>query len=159
MKVQILSFHCVLKNKLGQVISSSFNHDVINQSEKGSGSLPGLIAGLQDLKDGDKRQVELTAAQAYGFYDPNLVVEVYRHDLDNGQHLVVGNEIIRFSPQQNEERTFRVTNANKTSVTLDGNHPLAGQDLVFDIEVVSAREAIETDFDESEAPKPTHYLH
>lgn len=151
MKVQILSFHCVLKNRLGQVLSSSFNHDVINQIGEGSGMLHGLIAGLQDLKEGEKRKVELLADQAYGFYDPGLVLEVRRSEVTHGKKLTLGSEIRRTS-STGENRTFRVTHASKTSVVLDGNHPLAGQDLIFDIEVTSAREAIHEDF---ELPCPT----
>jgi FKBP-type peptidyl-prolyl cis-trans isomerase SlyD len=147
MKVQILSFHCVLKNRLGHFISSSFNQDVINQLEEGTGKLQALVAGLQDSKVGEKRQVKVSAVEAYGLYDPELVEEVRRSDLTDGDKLVVGSEVIRHSRDPGENEIYRVTHATQSSLTLDGNHPLAGQDLVFDIEIVTAREAMNEDFE------------
>lgn len=161
MKAQIVSFHCVLKDKLGRVISSSFNHDVINQLEEGSETLRGLIEGLQDVKEGERRQIFVPADQAYGFYDPGLVIEVPRRQLKRGGKLEVGNEIVTECTTDGHIRTFRVIKSAGDRVTLDGNHPLAGQDLYFEIEVTAAREAVEADLvDESpstqcSAKKPT----
>lgn len=142
MKAQIVSFHCVLKNKLGQVISSTFNRDVINQLEKGTTKLQGLVNGLQDVKKGEKRLIQVTADLAYGFYDPAFVFEVPRSELSQGSRLVVGNEVLTRSTTDGHVRVFRVINTANDYVVLDGNHPLAGQDLIFDIEVTSAREAL-----------------
>ena len=145
MKTQIVSFHCVLRDKLGQIISSTFNQEVINQLEEGSQTLRGLVAGLQDLKEGEKRKIYVSADQAYGLYDPGLVVEVPRKELIKGSSLGVGNTILTRSTSDGHARVFRVVNTADDYVVLDGNHPLAGQDLVFDIEVTAAREAIEED--------------
>ena len=159
MKVQILSFHCVLKNRLGQVLSTSFNQEVINQLEEGSGNLRALVAGLQDLTAGERRQVKVSAEEAYGLYDPSLVVEVRRSELLDGSSLSVGNEILRSARPEGQGTPYRVIHADESSITLDGNHPLAGQDLIFDIEVVAAREAIGEDFSAPDETSPERYLH
>lgn len=149
MRAQIVSFHCVLKNNLGQVLGSSFNQDVINQSEKGCGNLEGLVAGLQNLRAGEKRLIQVPANRAYGLYDPDLVIELSRSELDLGDSLEVGKVCLRPAGPHGEIKVFRVICSRDSFVTLDGNHPLAGQDLIFDIEVISAREAIDEDFEDT----------
>lgn len=85
MRVQIVSFHCVLKNKLGQLISTSFNQDVATScSSSQTPMLPGFVEALKTLKKGEKKEIILTADQAYGFYDPKLVVDVPRSKLSRG---------------------------------------------------------------------------
>ena len=159
MKAQIVSFHCVLKNNLGQVISSSFNRDVINQIEKGGCRLQGLFAGLQDLKPGEKRQIAVAANQAYGLYDPGLVIEVRRSELIHGKYLEIGSDILRRVEPRGLAQVFRVVHTKMNSVVLDGNHPLAGQDLVFDIEVISAREALAEDLEKSSFLEMNRHIH
>lgn len=164
MKAQVISFHCVMRNKLGQVLSSSFNREVINQLETGKEKrLEGLIAGLQNLTAGEKRQISVPANQAYGLYDPKLVVELPRSELMQGESLQIGNEILGRGTAHEARKAYRVIRAKDDTVVLDGNHPLAGQDLVFDIEVVSAREAVDGDINEidySESiPVPDRFIH
>lgn len=161
MKAQIVSFHCVLRDKLGRVISSSFNQDVINQLEEGSDLLSGLVAGLQNVKKGEKRQIFVPADQAYGLYDPNLVVELPRTEFSRGAELEPGNEILTKCKDDGHLRTFRVIEAAEYTVTIDGNHPLAGQDLTFEIEITAARDATDADYkDDVETAMPAKkYLH
>ncbi|MEW6056680.1 MAG: FKBP-type peptidyl-prolyl cis-trans isomerase [Bdellovibrionota bacterium] len=159
MKAQIVSFRCILKNKLGQVLSSSVNNDVINQLEEGTENLKGLVAGLQDVKKGEKRQIFVPADQAYGLYDPGLVVEVPRNQLARGSHLELGNEIVTRSTADGRVRTFRVVDAVEDCVVLDGNHPLAGQDLTFEVEITAAREVSAEDLFESQAGRSHKYVH
>ena len=148
MNAQIISFHCVLRSNTGRWISSTFNHDVLTLPQGDAPAiLPGLAEGLQDLKAGEKRQIRLTADRAYGFYDPKLVIECPREDLSQGQLLKVGDEV-RGRLHSGTEQTYRVTVALVESVILDGNHPLAGQDLVFEIEATEARDATSEDLAE-----------
>jgi FKBP-type peptidyl-prolyl cis-trans isomerase SlyD len=148
MKAQIVSFHCILKNKVGTIISSTFNHDVITHVERPGNQLKGLIEGLQNLRKGDKRSISLSADQAYGFYKPDLVIEVSRKRLTQSDKLQVGNQVLAQS-DDGETKVFRVTQINGNSVTLDGNHPLAGQDLIFEIETTETRDATSEEIAES----------
>jgi FKBP-type peptidyl-prolyl cis-trans isomerase SlyD len=148
MRVQIVSFHCVLKNKLGHFISSSFNQDVATSAPADAGSaLPGFIEGLKGLKKGQKKKICVDADQAYGFYNPKLIVEVARSKFDGGQELRIGHQVMANFAHEDEPRVYRVVGATKSKVTVDGNHPLAGQDLVFDVEVTSSRLENDTDLD------------
>lgn len=159
MRAQIVSFHCVLKDRVGKVISSTFNCDVITQQNGSAGELlQGLADGMQNLSKGEKRRISLSADKAYGFYDPKLVMECARNKLNDGASLAQGSEVVAHSAD-GMPKIFRVTQVRGKSVTLDGNHPLAGQDLVFEIETTDAREATSEEIDESRAPGQGQFLH
>ncbi len=140
MKAQVISFHCIIKNKSGHVISTTFNQDVVTaHAEPEKNMLPGLAEGLQDLHQGEKRRISVSAERAYGFYDPSKVV-VCSVDCLEGEPVVIGESLMcmfRGTPTQ-----FRLIGRQGGQVTLDANHPLAGQDLVFEIEAVDVREAL-----------------
>ena len=161
MSAQIVSFRCVMKNKLGQVLGSSFNHDVINQLDSSSGThdLEGLIAGLQNVKEGEKRQIAVPAGLAYGLYNPELLIELRTSELNPGVHFEIGGTVVKQMGPRGESVVFRVVKSHNDFVVLDGNHPLAGQDLIFDIDVISAREAVEADFEIPKCTSPKRQIH
>lgn len=158
MKAQIVSFHCVLKNSLGQLISSSFNRDVITYHPRGAAmELPALAAGLQEVKPGEHRKIAVAAAQAYGLYNPALTRTVKRKTLMTTGAPAIGDRV-HLQDDQGSFRLYRITKVIGDLVYLDANHPLAGQDLVFDIDVVDARDATEEEILESSMPDPREYL-
>jgi FKBP-type peptidyl-prolyl cis-trans isomerase SlyD len=142
MPTQVVSFKCVLKTKLGELISSSFTREVWSDGvDPHSDRLPALANGLKDLRQGEKRLIAVPAAEAYGLYDRKLLVEVSRKKLVTPQSRIeIGQEVI-VETKSGALRPFRIIGFTGTRVTLDGNHPLAGQDLVFDIEATEVREA------------------
>ncbi|MES2855009.1 MAG: FKBP-type peptidyl-prolyl cis-trans isomerase [Bdellovibrionota bacterium] len=145
MAIQVISFHCVLKDKLGRVISSTFNNGVM--SSGGPETLKALSDGMQGLMKGEKRRISLSAEQAYGFYDPKLVVVRDIADVMMSAQVKVGESIVYETG--GKRGVYHITELSGDSVTLDGNHPLAGQDLVFEIEAVDAREATVAEIDET----------
>lgn len=159
MRAQIISFHCVMRNKLGQILSSSFNQNVINQRDVRNDRLPGLVEGLQSVQPGEKRSITVPADSAYGTYDPRLVIDLRRSELEHGERLILGSQILRFHGSASEQRLFRVVRIDEASVVIDGNHPLAGQDLVFEVEIVSARDVQESDLVETSTLMPSQFLH
>ena len=157
MSVQVVSFHCVLKNKLGQVLSSSFNKDVVISKPSNDPGLNYLIECMKDLRPGEKRQLTLGAESAYGFYDPKLIIRRDLEQLELSKPLEVGDSIIYTC--LGRDRLYRVLDLSEDSVTLDGNHPLAGQDLIFEIEATEAWEAMTEDLIESDSVKSSQKLH
>src|SRR4051812_29727390 len=113
MKAQIVSFNCVLKNKLGQVLSSSFNRDVINQLEEdardvGNPRLRALVEGIQDVRAGERRRVAVSAEEAYGPYDPALVLHLSRSEIQISERLAVGSKLAIQSDHHDPEQIYRV---------------------------------------------------
>jgi FKBP-type peptidyl-prolyl cis-trans isomerase SlyD len=149
MGIQIISFHCTLKNRLGRVISSTFNQDVITQSPHAQDMLVGLAEGLKDLRKGESRKICLRADQAYGFYDPTKVLTKRRDEVPNGDRLRVGDQVgMRPSKVGEKYIVYRIIETTSDQLIMDGNHPLAGQDLVFEIETVDARDATPAEISE-----------
>jgi FKBP-type peptidyl-prolyl cis-trans isomerase SlyD len=149
MAVQVLSFHCTLKNKLGHVISSTFNHNVLTHSSDTQVPLKALSDALQGLRKGDRKEIFLRADEAYGFYHPDLVIVRALDEINVNSPLKLGEEVVYAT--NGESKTYRVTEITPDAVTLDANHPLAGQDLIFEIEATESREATP-----AEIPGSTH---
>ena len=158
MNVQVISFHCVLKNPMGHVLSSTYNHDVMTHDPYQAEILPGLARGLQDLRKGEKRRICLRAENAFGYYDPDKVVERAIDDIPQHETLRLGDPIVSRS-SDGKMSSLRVIKIGEDFVTLDGNHPLAGQDLIFEIEAVDTREATAEEISDIKRPIPTRNFH
>ncbi len=156
MDVQVISFNCLLKNKAGQLISSTFNRDVLNATEGNNTVLYGLARGLQNISKGERRSISLCAEEAYGLYEPNKVILYPRKKLP--RHLRIG-ESISITSKTGTIRPYKVLQFHDDMASLDGNHPLAGQDLVFEIETLDARLATHEEISESLNTMPTQLLH
>ncbi len=147
MKVQVISFNCVVKNKSGGLLSSTQNRNVINSvDEEPKAILKGLTRGLQQLKKGEKRQLTLSADEAFGAYEPAKVIFYPKNKLT--KPVRVG-ENISITGKSGTIRTYLVAKLHEDLVSLDGNHPLAGQDLIFEIEALEARDATPEDIGKS----------
>ena len=153
MKAQVISFRCVLKTKFGRVISSTMNRDVVTAAPEGDGfPLRALADGLQNLRAGEKRSIALRADQAYGYYDPKLAITRSREELPGAEGLKIGDQV-ELSRIGSDPLVYRVVSLSSEMISLDANHPLAGQDLVFEIETLTARDATPEDFNESDDAK------
>lgn len=142
MSAQIVSFRCTLKNRFGRVISTSVNQNVSTDLQGGSrAGLVGLMREMQNLTVGERREIFVNAQDAYGFYDPTRIhtVAVEEWPIDRNPHL--GMEV-----PLADGLLYRVIEIRADEIVLDANHPLAGQDLIFDIEATDVR--LDDDFEE-----------
>ena len=120
----------------GSVFDSSEGRDPL-EFEVGAGHvIEGFDAGVISMSPGEKKQVEIPAAEAYGERSDELEFKVPREQLPAELEIEVGTPL---QVQQPDDSTFMVTikAVEGDEVTLDANHELAGQDLIFDIEIVS----------------------
>lgn len=137
---RVISFHYTLTNKAGEVIDSSRDQQDPFSFMEGVGQIiPGLEKSLALLNVGDTRKIEVPAAEAYGLHDAQLIVEVPRDKLP-AKDINVGDQFQASGPQ-GEMILFRVLEIGLEKIKLDGNHPLAGEDLIFDVEVMKVRDA------------------
>jgi FKBP-type peptidyl-prolyl cis-trans isomerase SlyD len=138
---RVISFHYTLTDSSGEVIDTSRDQNVPFSFLEGSGQIiPGLEKALALLSVGDKRKVDVLAADAYGTVDEQLVVKVPREKLPNSAELQEGDQFQATGPN-GETLLFRVIEIEGAEVALDGNHPLAGEDLTFDVEMMAVRDA------------------
>ena len=103
----------------------------------GSGQIiPGLDVALPGMSVGDRKVVEVPADQAYGQPDPNARQAVPRAEIPDHIPLDLGTQLQVQTPQ-GQAMAVTVVEVTETEVTLDANHPLAGKDLTFALELVS----------------------
>lgn len=140
MQAQIVSFKCLLKNATGQLISSSFNRDVLTAIPTAAAPLKGLAQGLHGLQKGERRSIHVRAEEAYGFYDPKKVILFPLNKIPDFRNVRRGQTVSILS-KTGQQRTYRVIQMHGDMVSLDENHPLAGQDLIFEIEGIDVRDA------------------
>ncbi|MDP5360838.1 MAG: FKBP-type peptidyl-prolyl cis-trans isomerase, partial [Paracoccaceae bacterium] len=97
--------------------------------------ISGLDAAIPGMSVGDKKMVSVPCAQAYGESNPEARQAVPREGIPADIPLEVGTQLQMQTPQ-GQVLPVTVAEVTETEVTLDANHPLAGQDLNFAIEVV-----------------------
>lgn len=147
MSAQVISFNCIVRNKAGQLISSTYNREVLTISDvKHSGVLSGLNKNLQNLKKGEKRIISVLAEEAYGLYDPKKIILFPRKKLPS---TIRKGELINIVSKSGVLRGYHVLELRPDLASLDGNHLLAGQDLIFEIETLEARDATPKEIDAS----------
>lgn len=95
--------------------------------------IPGFEKALLGMKIGDSKNFTVPAVEAYGEHYPERVQEIEKQYVPEG--VVVGEMLTAQGPMG--PMTCTVTEIKENTVVIDGNHPLAGKDLTFDIEVVS----------------------
>lgn len=135
---RVIAFNYTLKNAAGEIIDASEPNQPMPFLEGRQQIIPALEEIISKLGEGDKKQITLSAKDAYGDFRTDMIMEVPKEELahiklEMGAHLQLQLE--------KQTRIVKVTKITDSHVTLDGNHPLAGVDLIFDIEIVLIREA------------------
>lgn len=144
---RVILFHYTLTDSNGRVLDSTTGESPMAFLEGAGQVLPGLEKALLKLSVGDKRRVELSPPDAYGYRDLRKVMMVPRAELPQSD-IAMG---ALFRPSDESGLPYRVTEIDDVFVTLDGNHPMAGFHLVCDVEVVSMRPATPEELDHGHA--------
>jgi FKBP-type peptidyl-prolyl cis-trans isomerase 2 len=105
----------------------------------GEGKLiPGFENAILDMQVNDKKTVEVVKEEAYGDVQEELFHQVQKDQLPQDMEPEVGMGLASKGPDGTEHQ-FRVVDIKDDHIVVDGNHPLAGQDLVFDLELVEIK--------------------
>lgn len=139
MKRHVVSFNYVLRDPVGRVLDMSTGGEPVTYLEGAGQIIDGLDEQLRGVAAGTKLRVEVPAAQAYGLPDPGQIRRLKRAQIPVEGELQVGDQF-----QTDTDRhapVVTVVAVEGDEVTLDANHPLAGVDLTFEVEVLSVREA------------------
>ena len=136
-KGKIVTMHYTLKDNTGKVLESTRNGKPY-EFICGEGMIvPGLEKALIGLKPGDKKEVVVPSEEAYGDYQKDSVLKVHRDQLQ-GEDIAVGKEFRRiFSDGRSE--VFKVKGFVDEWVYLDKNHPWAGKELHYEVEILDVR--------------------
>ena len=119
----------------GDVFDSSRDREPLEFTVGGGQVIPGFDRAVEGLAVGETRKVRLDPGEAYGQPREDLVVEVPRSQFPPQGEPEVGMQVqVQVAPGEN--RVARIADVAEEAITLDLNHPLAGQALTFDVELV-----------------------
>lgn len=122
----------------GQIFDSSLEREPL-EVNLGKGMLiPGFEKAIIDMKVNEKKTVTIAKEEAYGVVKDELFHEVKKEQLPQDMTPEVGMGLASENPDGTENQ-FRITAVNEDHIIVDGNHPLAGQDLTFDLELVEIK--------------------
>lgn len=136
-----VSIHYTLTNDAGEVLDSSIGDDALVYLHGAGNIISGLEKALAGKAVGDKFNVRIEAEDAYGEFRDEMVQVISREMFEGIDTVEVG---MQFHADVNYgSGVVTVVNVDGDNITIDGNHPLAGETLTFDVEVVDIRPANE----------------
>jgi FKBP-type peptidyl-prolyl cis-trans isomerase SlyD len=142
----VVSMHYTLTNNEGNVIDSSEGRDPLAYLHGAGNIIPGLEKALVGKVQGDEINVKVDPAEGYGEIKPELVQIVDKSAFQGVEKLEIGMNFDAQAPDGSMIRII-VTKIEGDSVTIDANHPLAGETLNFDVKIVGVREATKEEID------------
>ncbi|HMV77952.1 MAG TPA: peptidylprolyl isomerase [Leptospiraceae bacterium] len=154
---KVVTIDYTLKDEDGEVIDSSVGSEPLMFLFGAGNIISGLEKALEGKKEGEAVQVSVKPEEGYGLYRDELVQEVALDMFESGVTVVPG---MQFQAEQPEGVViFTVLSVGDKSAVLDGNHPLAGSVLNFDVKVLGIRDATKTELDHGHVHAPGHHHH
>jgi FKBP-type peptidyl-prolyl cis-trans isomerase SlyD len=152
-KNKVAAIHYKLTNNEGEVIDSSEGRDPLYYLHGAGNLIIGMEEGLEGKTPGDKFSLKITPEKGYGELDPSMVQKVPKTAFGT-QEVKPG---MKFSTNQGGVVT--VTEVGNDDVTVDANHPLAGVELNFDVEVMEVRNATDEELSHGHVHGPGGHQH
>ena len=138
-KDKVVTFTYTLTNDKGEVLDSSQAHGPLSYLHGHGAIIPGLEAEMAGKSGGDSFQAKIAPADAYGEYNEELIIDVPKDRFPEPENIEKG---MQFQAQtQQGMQVFTVEEVKDEVVSVDGNHPLAGENLSFDVEITDIRDA------------------
>ncbi|MCG8342600.1 MAG: peptidylprolyl isomerase [Chlorobiales bacterium] len=119
----------------GSIFDTSAEREPLEFTVGAGTVIPGFEQAVIGLQPGESRETTIDATNAYGQRSSDLVTEVKREQLPQDLEVSVGQQL-QVSMANGQTAVVMVTDITDTSIIIDANHPLAGQDLTFSIELV-----------------------
>ncbi|REG81325.1 FKBP-type peptidyl-prolyl cis-trans isomerase [Marinomonas pollencensis] len=135
----VVSMHYTLTDEQGQELDSSVGQEPLVFLSGAQNIIDGLDKALQGKTAGEKLTVSVAPEEGYGEIHQELIQKVPRDNFQGVDDIQVGMQFMAQTPGGQQPVT--VIGVEEDGVMLDGNHPLAGKTLNFDVEIVDVREA------------------
>ena len=146
----VVAIDYTLRNDEGEVLDSSEGAQPLAYLHGVANIIPGLEQALLGKKAGDELEVSVEPEDAYGEFSLELVATLERSMFEGVEELLPGMQFHASAPDGGMQ-VVTVRDVDGDQVTVDGNHPLAGQRLHFKVKVVSVREATAEELDHGHA--------
>jgi FKBP-type peptidyl-prolyl cis-trans isomerase SlyD len=155
-KNAVVSLRYTLKNDAGEVLDSNQGHDPLTFLHGNNQLISGLEEALVGKKTGESFQVSVPPEKAYGVHDPSQLHQV---PIENFGEADV-KPGMRFTASDGKQQVeIKVVEIGAEAVTVDANHPLAGETLHFDVEVLEVRAATPEEIDHGHVHGPGGHHH
>jgi FKBP-type peptidyl-prolyl cis-trans isomerase SlyD len=147
---QVVSIDYELKNDDGEVLDSSAGQEPLTYLHGTGGLIPGLEKALEGKTAEEELEVTIAPEEAYGEFDDTLVQKVTTAAFEGVEKVEPG---MQFQAQGNngELQSITIVAVEGDDVTIDANHPLAGQTLHFAVQIRNVREATDEEKDHGHA--------
>lgn len=137
-KETVVSIEYTLTNPEGKVLDKSEGRGPLVYLHGARNIIPGLEAALEGKSAGDELKVTIDPENAYGLHNKQLEQQIPRSQLPPNQMVMVGQTLQAKGPN-GQSFNVRITKVTNDQITVDGNHPLAGVPLTFDVKIVDVR--------------------
>jgi len=135
----VVTFDYTLTDSDGNVLDTSKGHNPFSYIQGHGHIIPGLEKAMEGKKKGDNFQVVVQPEEGYGHYDESLVASIPRSQFDSELEIEPG---MQFHAERNGNYyTLTVTGVEEDIVFVDANHPLAGFELHFEVNIRDVRDA------------------
>jgi FKBP-type peptidyl-prolyl cis-trans isomerase SlyD len=152
-KNKVAGIHYTLRDNTGTVIDTSDGREPLYYLHGSGNLILGMEEGLEGKSPGDKFDLKISPDKGYGEKDPAMTQKVPRSAF-GGQEVKKG---MKFSTEQGAVVT--VTDVGLDSITVDANHPLAGVELNFAVEIMEVRNATKEELDHGHVHGPGGHHH
>lgn len=144
-KNNVVSIHYTLTNDSGETLDSSAGRSPLAYIQGIGQLIPGLESALEGKTTGHKAKVKIAPKDAYGERNDAMIQSVSKSQIEGTSEIQIGMQFETEGPQG--PMLLTVVEVKGDEVVLDGNHPLAGVTLNFDVEVVGVRAATKEEID------------
>lgn len=143
---KVVSINYTVKTENGELLDTTEGREPLTYIHGKGRILPSIEEALEGKTTGDSVYVEVGPEDGYGYYYEELVFKVEKEKFSKIENLEIGTQV-QLSTESGPA-IFVVTDITDDYVTIDGNHPLAGKTLLFEITITDIREATEKELKE-----------
>jgi FKBP-type peptidyl-prolyl cis-trans isomerase SlyD len=155
---KVITMNYTLKDNEGVVIDTTEDKGAFSFISGANQILPKLEEQIGTMLIDSKKNVKLSAEDAYGVYDESAIQKVEKSTFPADTPVEVGMGFVANSPD-GHPMPFKVAAVEEKEVTIDFNHPLAGKDLEFDVHLVDIRKASEEEVTHGHVHGPGGHQH
>ena len=153
---KVVTLNFTLTDDAGNVLDSTDQGGSFSYISGRGMVLPKLEEAVSVMMIGTKKQLKLEAADAYGNYNDQIVQVVGKENFPEDFVLEVGMEYMASNPE-GVQMPFTITEVNGDEITIDFNHPFAGMNLNFDLELLDVRDATAEELAHGHGPGGHHH--